>query len=275
VEHFQHAIDDRRVYGTGMSNGGMMCYRLAEELTYRLAAIAPVAATMTLDGPWNPSRPMPIIHFHSYLDENVPYYGGVGDGFSNHYNPPVDSVLNVWAGLNGCAVNNDTVYHQNGEYLFKTWTQCDNDADIHLYVTYDGGHSWPGGEKGSIFGDPPSEKINADDLMWDFFQQHPADGNTSVIRDENNHPVIYRLSPNYPNPFNPSTAIAYRLSVVCNVKLTVYNIAGQKIKMLVNQQQAAGAYTVTFDGNHLPSGVYYYRLQAGRFEKTRKMVLLK
>ena len=275
----RYAIDYRRVYATGMSNGGMMSYRLAAELTLKLAAIAPVASSMTLDGPWTPSRPMPIIHFHSYQDENVPYYGGVGNGFSDHYNPPVDSVLNVWAGLNGCTVNNDTVYHETGEYLFKVWTQCDNDADIHLYVTYDGGHSWPGGEKGSIFGDPPSEKINADDLMWSFFLQHPAEGNTSVLPNTISDVGTFRLWPNYPNPFNPETVIRYTLSGGDNspveVRLAVYDVLGRFIKTLVKERQLAGTYSVSFNAGNLPSGVYYLRLEAGKRQQVRKMVLMR
>ena len=84
----------------------------------------------------------------------------------------------------------------------------------------------------------------------------------------------YRLLQNYPNPFNPITAISYRLSAVSDVKLTVYNVLGQKIRTLVNEKQSAGKYRVSFDASGLAGGVYFYRLQAGDFTATRKMILM-
>jgi len=272
----RYRIESQRVYVTGMSNGGMMSYRLAEELTFKIAAIAPVAATMVLEGPWQPTRPMPIIHFHSYLDENIPYYGGVGNGFSDHYNPPVDSVLNVWAELNGCVLRNDTLFHEEGEYLFKVWSQCNNNADIHCYVTYDGGHSWPGGEKPTPFSDPPSEKINADDLMWAFFLGHPADNNTSTVKNNNRlSPGALLLLHNYPNPFNARTFISYQLGKACFVRLNIFNLHGQHIQSLVRQKQNAGSYRYSFEAQSLPSGIYFYELKTDGRRWVRKMILLK
>ena len=104
-----------------MSNGAMLCYRLAAELSHKIAAIAPVAGSMVLKETWSLEKPVPIIHFHSYLDESIPYYGGVGNGVSKHYNPPTDSVLNVWSAINGCTHISDTLYHEAGEYLLREW----------------------------------------------------------------------------------------------------------------------------------------------------------
>ncbi len=83
------------------------------------------------------------------------------------------------------------------------------------------------------------------------------------------------LLPNYPNPFNPSTTIRYRLPAACDVRLAVYNMLGQEIKFLVNSRQKAGTHTALFDARDLPAGVYVYRLQAGTFVQSRKMILLK
>ena len=88
-------------------------------------------------------------------------------------------------------------------------------------------------------------------------------------------PSSFTLSQNYPNPFNPSTIINYQLSVNSFVILTVYDVNGRLIKELVNERQNAGSYEVNFDGSGLPSGTYIYRLQAGDFSESRKMVLLK
>ena len=89
-------------------------------------------------------------------------------------------------------------------------------------------------------------------------------------------PLEFTLYQNFPNPFNPTTTIKYALPKASKVKLGVFNLLGQKVATLVNGFKHAGYYQVTFDGSHLPNGVYYYRLQTGgKFVQTRKLVLLK
>ncbi len=85
----------------------------------------------------------------------------------------------------------------------------------------------------------------------------------------------FTLHQNYPNPFNPSTKINYELQITNYVTLNVYDINGRLVKEIVNQKQSAGNYSIDFDGSGLPSGTYVYRLQAGDFSETKKMVLLK
>ena len=88
-------------------------------------------------------------------------------------------------------------------------------------------------------------------------------------------PEKFLLQQNYPNPFNPSTVISWQLAVGSKVKLTVYNITGQRVAILVNERQPAGTHSVQFDASGLASGVYLYRLEAGEFIQTRKMVLMR
>jgi hypothetical protein len=93
-------------------------------------------------------------------------------------------------------------------------------------------------------------------------------------------PMAYSLSPNYPNPFNPSTAIGYEIPEAGRVTLTIYNVLGQEVRSLVDVHQEAGSHTVMWDskdnGDHyLNSGVYFYTLKAGDFAQTRKMVLMR
>jgi hypothetical protein len=88
-------------------------------------------------------------------------------------------------------------------------------------------------------------------------------------------PSVFSLSQNYPNPFNPSTAISYRLPVNSFVTLKVYDILGNEVASLVNEQKPAGEYKVNFDASGLGSGVYFYTLRAGNFVQSKKMVVLK
>ncbi|MFQ3598505.1 MAG: T9SS type A sorting domain-containing protein [Chloroherpetonaceae bacterium] len=85
----------------------------------------------------------------------------------------------------------------------------------------------------------------------------------------------YKLAQNYPNPFNPSTTISYQLPVTSDVKLEIFDILGKKVATLVNGRQAAGAYTYTWNASTSASGIYFYRLQAGNFVETKKMMLVK
>jgi hypothetical protein len=88
-------------------------------------------------------------------------------------------------------------------------------------------------------------------------------------------PSHYMLYQNCPNPFNPSTQIAYNIARAGHASLRIFDVMGREVSTLVNQMQSAGVYSVVFDGSNLVSGVYFCRLQAGDFSATRKMVLLK
>jgi len=95
-------------------------------------------------------------------------------------------------------------------------------------------------------------------------------------RDNRNIRVeTYRLEQNYPNPFNPTTNITYVLPKTENVSLKVYDVLGREVATLVNEVKPAGAYTVPFNASNLASGVYFYKLQAGSFVQTKKMMLVK
>ena len=89
------------------------------------------------------------------------------------------------------------------------------------------------------------------------------------------HPFCYALEQNFPNPFNPTTSIAYELASAGQVHLRVYDLLGREVAVLVDQRRAAGSYRDTFDGSGLASGVYIYCLTAGLRAQSRAMVLLK
>ena len=98
---------------------------------------------------------------------------------------------------------------------------------------------------------------------------------TSVVEEKSNQIQDFALIQNYPNPFNPTTTIEYRLPSAGQVILTVYNLRGEEVIRLVDKEMPAGLHTSVWDATTVSSGIYFYRLQAGDFVLTRKMVLLK
>ena len=98
---------------------------------------------------------------------------------------------------------------------------------------------------------------------------------TVAVEDDIEQPEGFALAQNYPNPFNPVTAIPYTLSRTSHVTITVIDLMGREIATLVSERQAPGAYTVSWDAHHQPSGVYLYRLETESVTQTRRMILLK
>jgi polyhydroxybutyrate depolymerase len=167
-----YKIDQKKVYATGHSNGAMLCYRLASELSTKLAAIAPNAGNFQMKSPYTPVRNVPVIHINSKLDQNVKYTGGVTTGPGGQYNPPVDSCLNIIAGRASCAQIKQTV-QSLPLYTEYKWSSCSPTTfEVLLYLTEDGGHSWPGGSKGSVFGDTPSQAFINNEIIWEFLKKY-------------------------------------------------------------------------------------------------------
>lgn len=119
-------------------------------------------------------------------------------------------------------------------------------------------------------------------------EQPPPPPNSENPDTESQIPTRFALAQNYPNPFNPATTINYQLPVgrfaessgrdnvsTYKVSLKVFNVLGQEVATLVNEEQSAGYKSVKFDGTNLPSGIYFYRLTAGRYVETKKLLLLK
>jgi hypothetical protein len=99
-----------------------------------------------------------------------------------------------------------------------------------------------------------------------------ADNHTAAV---NNTAKEFKLSQNYPNPFNPSTKIDYTVPFSSKISIKIFDMTGREISTLVNETKEAGSYTVNFNASSLSSGVYFYKLSAGSFEQTMKMVLVK
>ncbi len=106
---------------------------------------------------------------------------------------------------------------------------------------------------------------------WDYDHETPVLG----VKDVPGIARVYRLDQNYPNPFNPSTKIQFQIPIQSNVSLKVFNILGQQVATLVNDNLKPGVHLVTFDAAKYASGVYFYRIEAGSFVSVKKMILMK
>jgi len=111
---------------------------------------------------------------------------------------------------------------------------------------------------------------NSINVYFDNFSWVPSD-----VNEGSNIPEIFSLEQNYPNPFNPSTSIQFRIPENSFVSLKIYNVLGKEVATLMNEEKNAGSYEVNFNASVLSSGVYFYKLEAGNFVQTRKMVLMK
>jgi hypothetical protein len=98
---------------------------------------------------------------------------------------------------------------------------------------------------------------------------------TGIKKETNNVPLVFALKQNYPNPFNPSTTISYQIPNSGFVNLKIYDITGKEVITLVKEQKSAGSYSVRFNANNLPSGIYLCKIESGNNIQTKKMMLMK
>jgi polyhydroxybutyrate depolymerase len=177
------AYDPARVYATGLSNGAMMSYRLAAELSDRIAAIAPVAGSMVLVR-FSPPRGVPVLHIHSVDDGRALYDGGLGAPYpitgTRVLHPPVEERLAQWARANGCgpepAATDEREWKAPSGNLHTAtlyaYPRCR--AETALWKLTGAGHVWPGGILGYLTWllGPGTRVIDANEEMWRFFSRH-------------------------------------------------------------------------------------------------------
>ena len=167
-------VDPQRIFATGMSNGGMLSHRLACEMADTFRAIAPVAGT---DGTLqcSPARPISVLHIHAKNDTHVLYNGGAGqDAFRDETKVAdfvsVPETINRWTQRNRCVAPSRRVLEVPGAFC-EAYAGCAEGVQVQLCVTEKGGHSWPGVKEVRSGKEPASQAINANDVMWEFFQR--------------------------------------------------------------------------------------------------------
>jgi polyhydroxybutyrate depolymerase len=166
------SIDSKRIYVTGLSNGAMMSYRLACELSGEIAAIAPVAGAMNIE--CKPVKPVSIILFHGTEDGHVRYDGGeplVRADWHPRADRPVKETVSLWAKFNGCSPKAQTSV--KGNVIIERYSGCREGTEVVLYTIRGEGHTWPGGRKWAPWAAIPTREISATDLIWEFFFNHP------------------------------------------------------------------------------------------------------
>ena len=172
-----YPVDAGRVYATGMSNGAMMAYRLAAELSERIAAIAPVSGTVATEI-GQPKRPVSVLHFHGTKDEFIPFTGGKGAKsiFGTNYRPVEDSIR-AWVTTNGGDETSKTDMLADGgdgmKVTRRTYGSGRDGSEVVLVVIEGGGHTWPGKKSTAAVLGRSTLGVSANDLMWEFFQKHP------------------------------------------------------------------------------------------------------
>ncbi|HSS61380.1 MAG TPA: PHB depolymerase family esterase [Candidatus Limnocylindrales bacterium] len=157
----QGRVDPKRVYATGMSNGGFMAQRLACEAPDRFAAVASVSGSLVTDS-CSPSRAISVLEMHGLQDDVVPYNGGVVGGLA--YFPPTASNMQQWATRQGCTAGPATT--TDGITTTSTWTLCRDGATVMLDAIAGAGHSWF--SPAEMQGEP-----DASQTVWNFFSHAP------------------------------------------------------------------------------------------------------
>lgn len=241
-----------------------------------------------------PAGSDPDIVFHRSTDEGITWSPGVRvnqDPFNNGKIQLLPAIrVDEAGGIN-------VVYFDNRNINIDS-------SQVYLSRSTDGGNTWtdflvsdhnfqPKGISGAGSGNQGDNIgiTSGNNTLWPVWMDDntgvyqiwtaPVDLSTIGIRQlETSVPDGFLLKQNYPNPFNPSTVIRYSILAdvrgqASNVKLMVFNNLGEEVATLVNEKQNAGTYEVDFNAAGLPSGIYYYKLQSGKFTETRKMSLIK
>ena len=164
-------------------------------------------------------------------------------------------------------IQNDNQQKTKYQELFPVMWQHPDVKGVTLWG-YIQGHTW------ITYSYLVNSNGTARPALW-WLAQYIQDNPVGVNETASGSPSEYKLEQNFPNPFNPTTNIRYSLIKASKVTLKIYDILGREVKTLVNTEQAAGQYTVTFDAQNLSSGVYFYQINAGNFTATKKLMLLK
>ena len=240
-----YTINLDRVYATGMSNGGFMSFLLACQLSEKIAAIASVTGSMTLDtyANCNAQHPTPILQIHGTSDNIVPYNGNTGS-------LSIDDVISYWVNYNNCDTNPTITTFpdldpSDGSIVEHiVYTGGDNASTTEHMKVIGGGHTWPG----SVFILPETNQdINASNEIWEFFSRFDINGSLSVNEFENGQVTIY------PNPTSSKINLSLSFSEELNYEL--FSSIG---KQLMNGTIKSSYQEINL--SHLKPNIYFLKI---------------
>jgi hypothetical protein len=305
-ETFQVILRDPAYYPTTTGDGQIIFqYKIVTDPSSCTIGIENAAQTVGLqcwfDGTLDVHMATPAANTAYLFTTPVSGQPTVWDINTSPVNPPVVIPANGGSFPYNINVHNLTVQSQTG----SVWNKVRNSAGVYTQVFGPVTRTLPAGANPArVFNQTIAASISSGTLTFiSYMGTYPSTVSDSSfftitksavadggpwISESNGYgnffdeyatniatPDNYSLSQNYPNPFNPTTAISYQLSAASLVNLSVYDISGRKVAELVNGMRDAGSHSVTFDASKLASGIYLYKLQAGDFTATQKMVLLK
>lgn len=251
----EYNVDTTRIYSTGYSNGGGMSHLLACQLSHRIAAVASVAGTMSIEvyDSCNAQRPIPVLQIHGTNDQSSKYDGST-------WGKKIEDVLDYWATSNNCT--NDTTWSNlpnkdtadNSTVQKLVYNQCDDCSKVVHYKIINGSHSWPGNRWAN-------NDINASAAIWDFFKEYTLNGCSSAGIFESKKPNTLSVYP------NPSTGTLFVNTDELDFQIEIYSLEGRLIKSFKNNKIL-----------NLPSisaGTYILRCTTTHSTSTRRISIIK
>jgi hypothetical protein len=223
---------------------------------------------------------------------NVVWYDNRDGNFEIYYKRSTDAGVSWGADTrltNDTASSDSPSVAVSGTFVHVVWTDHrDVNYEIYYKRSTDGGISW--GADTRLTNDTANSNSSSISIsgsvvhvVWQdtrdgnyeiYYERNPT-GNVGIQNISTEIPSAYSLSQNYPNPFNPATNIKFAIPKNEFVKITVFDMLGKEIETLVNEQLQPGTYETNWNASNYPSGVYFYKLSAGDFSETKKMLLLK
>jgi len=264
----QYNVDPTRVHATGYSMGSQMLWKLACDLSDRIASVAGVGGPIdeAYRATCEPPRPIAAMLIHGTEDLFWPPEGAEWKNGEYIFLDPQETIA-FWADKNGCASEpivtdiEDAVSDDSSTVRLYDYPDCDG-VETKYYNVLNGGHTWPsgsfpGGEWPDFLGFV-NQDIDASAEIFAFFARNPMpDVATGVIGQPLQSEVDFAL---FPNPFARRLTIDLNLPVTREVAVALYNVLGQKVLDLERGMLSAGAHRVSWDGGDVPAGVYFVRV---------------
>jgi polyhydroxybutyrate depolymerase len=250
-----YSIDLERVNATGMSMGGFMSYRLACELSNRIAAIAPVAGLLAFF-PCDPPRPVPVLHIHGTNDQVVPY-AGVNSSIMNWINNdgcPTEPVITEIPDINKTDNSTVTTYY---------YGPCLDSTEVILYSVIGGEHTWPGSH---IYIGVTNRDIDASVEIWKFFRKFDIHGSTGVDDAILLKDIQIGL---YPNPARNYMTVDLSVAMPGKYNFQLTDLAGNTIREINDIQDPR----FVVNCKDLPAGMYIAVIQYNEYSTYKKVII--